>query len=135
MRDDAGLRRVGLEHEGEDEEPRGVGGAWDGPRSRREVREGDGRGASRRECDAENARSRRNPNSNIVLGIGRSTSLSEPTRFGAIGHEIHAAGRDYFSFLLFCDRKAGSRSCARLRGVANCFIRMIRRGMRLCAGR
>ncbi|KYN03936.1 hypothetical protein ALC62_05237 [Cyphomyrmex costatus] len=33
----------------------------------------------------------RDPDSNIVLGIGRSASLSEPAGFGAISHEIHAA--------------------------------------------
>ncbi|EGI69546.1 hypothetical protein G5I_01837 [Acromyrmex echinatior] len=31
----------------------------------------------------------RHPDSNIVLGIGRSASLSEPAGFGAISHKIH----------------------------------------------
>lgn len=70
------------------------------------------RGVTRRECDAEIARPRRGPDSNIVLGIGRSTSLSEPTRSGAIGHEIYAADRNYMCVFLFfstekrliCDR-------------------------------
>lgn len=67
----------------------------------REVRERNGRGANpakvrRREYRAVS----RDPDSNIVLGIGRSASLSEPAGFDAISHEIHAADRDiFFSFL------------------------------------
>lgn len=58
----------------------------------------------------ETARPRRDPDSNIVLGIGLpSTSLSEPARFGAIGHEIHATGRDCF-LSFFNQRRSDLRS-------------------------
>jgi len=74
------------------------------------------RGVTRR--DAEIARLRRGPDSNIVLGIGRSTSLSEPTRSGAIGHEIHATDHNCMCVLLFFYGKA---AYLRSRGVANRF--------------
>lgn len=66
------------------------------------------RGARKRRtrCYAESAGPCRDPDSNIVLGIGRSTSLSEPTGLGAISHEIYAAGRD--RFVSFFRRKSAS---------------------------
>ncbi|KYN37737.1 hypothetical protein ALC56_07936 [Trachymyrmex septentrionalis] len=53
----------------------------------------------------------RDPDSNIVLGIGRPASLSEPTGFGAISHEIHATKSDlipFFDNLLLSSAKNGS---------------------------
>lgn len=103
MRDDAGYVELGSTRgRGKMREPRGVRGAWDGPRSRRKEREREvrpGVSATQRARD---------PDSNIVLDIGWSTSLSEPTRFGAIGR-TRGQSCDFLSFFCFSGGKAGSR--------------------------
>jgi len=97
VRDDVGLRRA--QHRGrmrslEESEEHGMDQDQD-ERCEKEMDEvQSGESATQRA----HRTASRDPDSNIVLGIGRSASLSEPAGFGAISHKIHAASPDSFFF-------------------------------------